>query len=103
MHNMRPLNVFDEFFMYDDDRNLAHPVMALSFTKFDFKPMSDYLLQEFTKIIPFRCRITNYLGSQFFKTMKEEEYARIWPQICVDVKDVHTKDELQKFICTECM
>ena len=92
--DMRRLNVFDEFFMYDDDRNLAHPTMSLSFTKFEFQPMSDYLRDEFSKIDPLRCKITNYFGSQFFQNLTPEEYAQCWPKMCIKIDDIHTQDDL---------
>ena len=89
-YKMTTLSVFDEFFLYDDDENLANTTLSTSFTKFDFKPMSDYLLGEWTKIVPLRCKITNFFGKQYFKTLTVEEYAKCWPNMCIEVKGIHT-------------
>ena len=75
LYNMTTLSVFDEFFLYDDNKSLANTTLSTSFTKFEYEPMRDYLLREWTKIVPLRCKITNYFGKQYFKTMTVDEYA----------------------------
>ena len=103
MFNLTELGVFDEFFLYDDDKSLANTTLSCSFTKFEFKPMNDYLMKGFGSIPPLRCKITDLFGKQYFKKLSVEEFELFWPKMCVEVENIHTEVDLQKFICSECM
>ena len=70
---LRVTNVFDEFFLYDDDSALSNVALAHSFSKFEFKPMCDYLLQEFQKIKPINITVASYFGKSYFKKFNPKE------------------------------
>ena len=93
IYNMSPLNYIDQFFYHDTDENLANTSMVLSFTKFEFQNMSDHLRKGF-KALPLRCKIVEIFGSPYFKKMTEEEFDRIWPEICIEENTIHTQEDL---------
>ena len=52
LFRMRVLNPFDEYFLYDDDLSPSNCLVCLSFQKFDFKFMKEYIKQEYFHNIP---------------------------------------------------
>ena len=52
LYNMRTLNSFDEFFLYDDESSPSNCLVCLSFKKFEFNYMKEYIKQQYFHNIP---------------------------------------------------
>lgn len=94
LFNLRTLNGQDEFFMYDDKNSLSNTSVLLLTDKFEFASMRDYLLKQVEVVPAIRRTIVSILGQFYFQQLSIEEFRAKWPQVCLEVKGVDSKEKL---------
>jgi len=92
---------FDSIFLLDDRKNIANIVGTLFFEEFEYEEMKQYLIEKTGPLHKCRSKLVNKFGIWWWKKMGEEEFRKKQEAIVVEVKDVHTEDQLLKFMCDE--
>lgn len=90
LFNLQTLNSLDGFFMHDDKDSLSNTGLLMFTDKFEFGAMRDYLHDNIADIPACRRTMSSILGQYYFRKQSREEFKAKWPQVCKEVKGIHT-------------
>lgn len=98
---LKSLNSYDGLLAMDNERNNANVMACFRLEHASFEKMRVWMRNVHMETIPFgKCKLTTYFGRYFWEKMSDKDFdAMFEKEIFTNVKGVHTKQQLEAFIC----
>ena len=93
------LPAYDSIFLQDDEKVICNIVGTVFFEKFEYEEMRDYLMERTCLLHKCRSKLSKKFGIWWYQRMTKEEWDSKKSEVFVKVEGIHTKEQLNKYMC----